>query len=218
MTMLYGNNGAFGTPIDLPADLCGTIVRIIREGWAFALLKKDVKADAREVALNERLRDGMRSAVNSADLPLVVHPGMESRSQPELGVPDGRTDISISSINLFLNIRDHDPHAIIECKRITGSNRRLCRKYVVHGIKRFKRGQYSARHTVGFMVGYLLAGDPSDAIAGINKYLTDQKRSSEHLVPSTTLNGSCVWSSQHHRRHLSLIMLHHTLLGFESSE
>ena len=59
-----------------------------------------------EVELNERLRDGMRAALDPGELPwggtLIVQAGAESRSGPHILRPDGRTDIPILSIEIFV--------------------------------------------------------------------------------------------------------------------
>lgn len=111
--------------------------------------------------MTERLRDGMRSELKSKGHPwgktLVVLPGTESRSDGAVVIPDGRTDIPLMLIEVFLRTQEHDPHAIIECKRIIGSDTHLCREYVVEGVDRFRTGKYGQNHAFGFMVGYPLA-------------------------------------------------------------
>jgi len=83
-----------------------------------------------EVALTERLRDGMRQALKSSpwNQMFVVLAGMESRSSKAVLIPDGRTDIPILMIEIFLRHGVHDPHAIIECKRIAGSDAHLLQR------------------------------------------------------------------------------------------
>lgn len=107
--------------------------------------------------MTERLRDGMRSAVKNASWNLIILPGTESRSKSSVLLPDGRTDIPLMMIEVFSRTQEHDPHAIIECKRIAGSDTHLCREYVVEGIDRFASGKYGENHAVGFMVGYVLS-------------------------------------------------------------
>ncbi len=212
MSLPSDDREVFGTPIDLAAEMTLTILRIVKEGWAFARLESDVTAESNEVPLNERLRDGMRRAVNHAGILLIVAPGSESRSQPQIVVPDGRTDIPIFSIAIFLRIGDHDPHAIIECKRVAGDDTTLCKEYVVNGIDRFRRGQYSARHTTGFMVGFVLAGCATEAAEGINRFLSDSQRLGDRLAPSNLLDAPWVWASRHRRDRVGPIALHHAFL------
>ena len=126
--------------------------------------------------MTERLRDGMRTALSSGELPwtrtLVVLPGTESRSRPEVLRPDGRTDISILWIEIFLRFGEHDPHAIIECKRIAGADSGLCREYVVEGIDRFRTGKYAANHaTEDSWPGISSPATQPAAVQGINQVL-----------------------------------------------
>ena len=204
--------------IDLERDIATTILRTIEDGWGLALLSPDVNTDTGEIKLTERLRDGMRQAVNEGRLPwhatMVVLPGTESRSGPEVLVPDGRTDIPIFWIEIFLRFGEHDPHAIIECKRIDGNNTYLCREYVVEGIDRFRKGKYSGNHSTGFMIGYLIAGDAKVAVTGINKNLNRTSRSDENLKPSDLVTESWVWASRHPRKDTLPIELYHAFLAF----
>ena len=85
----------------------------------------------------------------------------------------------------FKDLEEHDPHAVIECKRIAGTNTHLCREYVVEGIDRFRTGKYGQNHAMGFMAGYLLADTAQDAVQGVNAYLTRASRTPEHLRPAS---------------------------------
>ena len=166
--------------------------------------------------MTERLRDGMRSALNGGELPwgrtMVVLPGTESRSRPDVLRPDGRTDIPILLIRTFLRFGEHDPHAIIECKRIVGDDTHLCREYVVNGIDRFRTGKYARNHSTGFMAGYLIADRISAAVAGINNYLHGKKRDDEHLTRSNLIDEPWVRESRHPRSDTVPIVMHHAFL------
>lgn len=224
MKLPYDVRTAAGRPfIDLGPETAAAILRTIEAGWARASSLPDVNADTGEVKMNERLRDGMRNALAPGGLPwsgtLIVQGGTESRSRPDILVPDGRTDIPILLIEVFVRHGEHDPHAIIECKRIAGDDAGLCRKYVVNGIDRFRRGQYAANHAIGFMAGYLIAGDANAAARGVNGYLNGKRRHgnrasrNENLIPSTLVDGSWAWTSRHPRAETSEIDLHHAFLS-----
>ena len=213
---------AAGRPfIDLGTETATAILRTIKAGWARAFSLPDVNAGAGEVKMNERLRDGMRDALDG--LPwggaLIVQAGTESRSGPDIVVPDGRTDIPIQSIDIFHRFREHDPHAIIECKRIVGTDARLCREYVINGIDRFRTGKYAANHATGFMAGYLIADDANAAAGGVNRYLNTGRANrephrGESLVPSILIDESWAWTSRHPRTGTPEIDLHHAFLSF----
>ena len=208
---------ATGRPfIELAREIVSTILRIVEEGWNVAIAASNVAASDGEVEMTERLRDGMREAANARALGmrLVVLPGTESRSRPDRVRPDGRTDVSILVIEIFLRFGDHDPHAIIECKRIAGSDSRLRREYVVEGIDRFGSGKYGARHATGFMIGYLVAGDAAGAVGGINRVFNARSRSAETLKPSSLVGASWAWQSEHPRGRGEPIELQHAFLAF----
>ena len=207
--------------IDLGPEISVAILRTVEAGWALALKSPDINANAAEVPMTERLRDGMRSALNGGKLPrtMIVLPGTESRSRPDVLLPDGRTDIPILWIEIFLRSGEHDPHAIIECKRIAGDDRDLCRKYVVKGIdNRFRTGKYAGNHAAGFMAGYLIAGDAGAAARGVNRYLnaghgSRAPRCAENLKPSTLVAEPWAWASHHPREAAPAVALHHAFLS-----
>ena len=213
--------------IDLGPETAAAILRTIEAGWARASMAPEVNADAGEVVMTERLRDGMRGALAASGLSwggtMVVLPGTESRSGPDVLRPDGRTDIPIMWIEIFLRFQEHDPHAIIECKRIAGDDARLCREYVVNGIDRFRTGQYAANHAIGFMAGYLIAGDANAAARGVNAYLDSGRthggpRHGETLRLSTLVEEPWAWTSSHPRAEVSEIDLHHEFLSFGGTD
>ena len=204
--------------INLGPDIASTILRTIEAGWVLALQSPNVNTSAGEVEITERLRDGMRQALNcergELSKTMVVLPGTESRSRPKVLIPDGRTDIPILWIEIFFRFGEHDPHAIIECKRIAGDNTGLCREYVVAGIDRFQTGKYSENHSTGFMVGYLIAGDANAAALGVNRYLNSKSCRDETLKLSNLISESWAWGSCHPRTTNSPIELHHAFLAF----
>ena len=143
-----------GASIDLEPDLAIAILRTIHAGW---LSTSTVTPADDEVKITEQLRAAMRRVVNERANPwddgMVILRGSQSLSRPSLARPDGRTDMSILHIGTFNELKDHDPHAIVECKRIAGGNTGLCWKYVHDGIDRFRTGKYGGRHATGFMIG-----------------------------------------------------------------
>jgi hypothetical protein len=206
------------TPIKLGPELAVAILLTMRAGWARALSSPDVRADAEEIPMTERLRDGMREAHRDDPklrrLSMIIAPGTESRSRPELPRPDGRTDIPIFVIKLSVRRGDHDPHAIIECKRIAGDNTRLCREYVIEGIDRFRTGKYGLNHALGFMAGYVLSGNAAAVVARINTYLAETEQ-----LATSDLISDCpeIWRSRHPRAEPNpSINLHHVFLPIAS--
>lgn len=206
--------------INLQHKIVRAILRTVEAGWVHASQWSDVNTDAYEVVMTERLRDGMRDALHGTPWSknMIVLPGTESRSRQKVLLPDGRTDIPILLTKIFSQSGEHDPHAIIECKRIAGNAPRLCREYVVAGIDdRFRTGKYAGNHSTGFMVGYLIAGSASAAVAGINNYLNGKKRGTEHLERSTLIDEPWVWGSSHPRSNTPPIEIHHAFLKIGSA-
>jgi hypothetical protein len=200
--------------IDLFPESVAIIVRTIELGWEIARAHPEVVSTAGEVTMTECLRDGMREALKAHDLPwrkkMIVAPGTESRSQPGLTAPDGRTDIPIFLFPVFEELEEHDPHAIAECKRVCEYDATLAREYVVEGIDRFRTGKYSENHAHGFMIGYLISGTESGAVAKVNKYLEGQSRIGDMLSD----NDGPVWKSTHSRAPSDLsISLNHIMLA-----
>jgi hypothetical protein len=198
--------------IDLVPEITDAILQTIAHGWELANRNQQLKTLATEVPITESLRRGMREALRSQGLPwgksmMIVLPGAESKSTPELLTPDGRTDIPLMFIGVFLESGEHDPHAIIECKRVAEGDVSLIRDYVVEGVDRFRTGKYAANHSRGFMAGYVISGHPVGVVAGINAYLNKKSRSGECL-----LGQGPTWRSEHARKNSNKIELHHSML------
>ena len=205
--------------IELAPEIVAVVLRTVAVGWQQACQTADVNARSGEVLMTERLRDGMRSVLKSRNCPwkntLIVLPGTESRSTTDVVLPDGRTDIPLLLIEVFLRTQEHDPHAIIECKRIAGSDTHLCREYVVEGIDRFATGKYGENHAVGFMVGYVLSGTPAKSADGVNAYLKRVSRTADRLAPGSVYDDAPGWESEHARpKPRSAIRLQHAFLEF----
>lgn len=200
--------------IELAPEVTAAILITLTSGWKRAAASVDVHAGAGEVLITERLRDGMRSTLKLEKFPwaktMAILPGAESRSTAAI-VPDGRTDIPILLIEVFVRTQEHDPHAIIECKRISGSDTHLCREYVVEGIDRFRTGKYGHNHVSGFMAGYVISGTSDEAVSGVNAYLSRVSRKVEHLSLAEACNEP-TWSSKHARPLPPPIVIHHVFL------
>jgi len=217
MRIPYEQSSAVGAGIiELADDVVAVILQTVREGWQIAISSEDVNGAAAEVPMTERLRDGMRSVLRAPNHPwgkvLVILPGTESRSSPDTLLPDGRTDIPILSLHVFLRTQEHDPHAILECKRLSGGNSHLCREYVMEGMDRFCSGKYGRSHAVGFLIGYVIAGSPKEAADRVNCYLQHVSRIAEMLVRTRLVPRLSTWRSVHVRSQSSPIELHHALL------
>ncbi len=156
----------------------------------------------------------MREAADEIEMELAVLPGTESLSRPDMDRPDGRTDIPIFLTEWLSYHKRHDPHAVIECKRVADSRTDLCRAYVAGGIDRFKSGKYGGDHSTGFMIGYIIAGDAQSAVLCINRHLERKSRHDETLKSSDIKGHSWVRKSIHSRESGLSINLYHAFLKF----
>ena len=206
--------------IDIHDERCAAVLQILEAGWERASGAPDVHAGVGEVEITERLRDGMREALAAKTAgwcrKMTVLPGTESSSGPDVPRPDGRTDLPVFFTDVREEYDEHDPHAIVECKRVAGNRADLCREYVVAGIDRFVSGKYAGNHAAGFMAGYLLSGDAAEAAAGVNRYLTGKERRPERLERSTLRDAPWARSSRHPRRApAEPITLHHAFFRLQ---
>ena len=208
---------AGSTPISLGSRVALSILSTVKAAWDRVYSCPDIHDGCSEVTITERLRESMRQVLEAKARPwertMAVLPGTESKSRPDLTRPDGITDIPIWLNERFQEQGVHDPHAIIECKRLSGADARLCRLYVIEGIDRFKSGKYGRDHEVGFMAGYLVAGTATAAAMRVNKYLAKKARNSECLHPSNLVLKCWAWRSSHLRSSGKAdIQLHHAHL------
>ena len=204
--------------IDIQPSRRADILTILDAGWYRASARPEVGPAAREVVLTKCLLTGMQAAVNdgvvSSHKRISVLPGMESFSGGGT-TPAGLMDLAIHLREIRERNRDHGPHAIIECKRVSGNDAALCRLYVVEGIDRFASGKYAEPHAVAFMAGYVLCGSVDAAAERINRYLSDHNRTAECLTACTALSAAWARSSQHPRQPPAApIDLHHAFLKF----
>lgn len=218
MRLPLGQSAAIGrTFIDLNAELTLAIVRTVEAGWPIALARREVTPDADEVTITECLRDAMRVALEHHRFPwrktMIIAPGTESRSRVAMVAPDGRTDIPLFLTSVFARSGEHDPHVILECKRVAEGNADLAREYVKEGIDRFKTGKYGENHRRGFMVGYLVSGSAQRVVDAVNRYLARRSRHAEALVPSAVAVTLAAWESEHPRSNGGAIALHHAMLA-----
>lgn len=218
MTIPFEEPTAIGRPfVDLSQEVATAVLMTIEGGWKIAMTRADANQAANEVALTECLRDGMREALDKGGLPwgrsMIVAAGTESKSRVGLLRPDGLTDIPLYLIHVFVSTGAHDPHAIVECKRVAEGRAALNRAYVVEGIDRFRDGKYASDHRVGFMVGYVIAGSPAAIVEAINAYLDGSGRPDERLSASGLIVSDELWASEHSRPSLSKpIQLHHAMV------
>ena len=215
--------GQGSTEISLGNRVAVAILVTLRAAWDRTLKRSDIHVGCGEVEMTERLRESMRQVLQAREHPwertMVVLPGTESKSRPEMSRPDGLTDIPILLTDIFQEQGVHDPHAIIECKRLSETDASLSRLYVVEGIDRFKSRKYGRDHRVGFMVGYLLMGTAKGVVSQVNRYLQRKDRNTEWLKPSELIRECWAWQSSHPRPQArTKVQIHHAHLFLGKSQ
>lgn len=182
-----------------------TVLKAVVEGWAAATENDLLTANLRERKMTRWLIAGMRRTMQ--DLGVTVARGTET--------PEGNTpDICISFRTLREEEDEHEPHAIVECKRVTENDSKLCARYVCLGMIRFKKGKYSKRRTHGFMVGYLISGARDTAVERINAYLARHWSEADCLQEAELTTSLAVWQSHHSRPAEEPIEVMHQFLAF----
>ena len=195
------------------------IIRVLAAGWNRSAAYPERHAQADEVSITQCLRKGMREELKAGASDwtrrISILRGTETQSRSSPLKPDGLTDISVFLQDIRERYDEHDPHAIIECKRVTEHGATLCRLYVAKGIDRFSTGQYAIKHRKGFMVGYVISGGIPGATAKINRRLSRKNRPKEHLQQSNVVRAPWAWVSRHprHKPHV-VIELHHAFFLF----
>lgn len=192
---------------------------VLSAGWRHAAVLDERNAASDEISLTQCLRKGMITELSTRRdawcKEMTILPGTETQSASSLLKPDGLTDISIHLQDIRERHGEHDPHAIIECKRVSKDDATLCRRYVACGIDRFASGKYAIRHATGFMVGYVISGCVRAAVDKINLRLTRIKRYAERLEESGMTGTAWTCFSRHPRpkAHVA-IELHHAFFVF----
>ena len=191
--------------VDLASGQVLTILGAIANGWRAAIRNHELTPAIVEKKMTRWLIGGMRRCIK--DRGTTIARGTET---PRGNVPD----ICISFRRLREELGEHEPHAVVECKKVAGNDSTLCRRYVRHGIDRFASRKYGARSQYGFMVGYVVAGSAAGCVDGINRYLARHKSESDCLEPDALPTAFPVWLSRHVRKPLSPIEIKHQFLGF----
>lgn len=230
MTIPFSLPAVSRPTINIGDDRRITILCMICHGWERVMAVGDVNSKWKEVPITTRLRQGMLEVVPDKDIWIrrgedshstraTVRPrGSEARE--EVLRPDGKTDIPIAFTSIREELDEHDPHAVVECKRVAENDSELCREYVAEGIRRFVGGskwdpewpKYVESHVFGFMVAYLLSGTTVGAVSAINGRLEEE----EHLRPLSPSPQDWIWASVHRRKiPLGPITLNHVFLHFD---
>jgi hypothetical protein len=131
-------------------------------------------ANAKEDPVSEALCRLLRQSRNRCDLPFRIDSQMVELD-PAAGEDQGRMDIVFSP-----PVPREDIYFCLECKRINVRTAEGIRpyfaEYVQYGMFRFVRGQYAKVVRNGGMLAFVLNGDVTGAIAGVEGNIKDFHR------------------------------------------
>ena len=206
-----------GTPthwVDLLDSMVPDILRLVITTWE---TMRPPSQDSKEDDITIDLCRALRRARTARDLPLQIR-----IQQIVLGtVRDqdlGRLDIAFN----LLAPRE-DIYFCLEAKRLNvvkdGAHRSYASEYVTLGMLRFVSGKYSKTVRHGGMIGYVLDGNVSQAIAKVATNIQSQCSALRmdppgNLLASAVTNDSRVRETQHHRDHESTVFhIHHLFMA-----
>src|SRR6266699_5988853 len=114
---------------------------------------------------------------------------------------------------------DNDRYLAVEAKRLFGKGSSRADEYVEKGVMDFVNAKYGRGHNYGIMLGYILVGPLTKAVAAVDSAMNTRKlQTAEHsaLAPNSSL---CLHPYTHHSIHLqqgtaTLITLVHVFLDF----
>jgi hypothetical protein len=157
---LIGASAAWANLID---TLVPEILELVIATWdAMPSSVRSVREDPTTEALCRLLRQNR----NSGNFPFRIDIQMVELD-PSAGEDQGRLDIAFSP-----PINREDIYFCLECKRLNVVLGRRCRthatEYVIYGMSRFVRGQYSAMVRHGGMLGYVLNGNVNQAVQSVS--------------------------------------------------
>jgi len=154
-----------GSPIewiDLLDSLVPDILALVVDAWE---TMPPPPPNAKEDSISESLCAVLRRSRDRCDLPFRIDSQMVEL-EPTAGEDQGRMDIAFSPL-----VPRESIYFCLECKRINVKDEHGVRpyfsEYVRFGMFRFVRGQYSSAVRNGGMLAFVLDGDVSGAIIGI---------------------------------------------------
>lgn len=169
--MARGSSGRLNRDIRRKAQwsVVVTTLKIVQLAWPAAKADSRVSSTTDEDKITDVLRWKMVDAKRNRKPPSAIRFERESQS-------DRREDDTASGL---IDIRveftwNEETYLTMECKRLTSVGNDLARKYVQNGIVRFSSGKYSAGHSFGIMVGYIVCGNRVACIDRVQKALVKE--------------------------------------------
>lgn len=213
-----------GTPdkwVGLIDDMVPDILELVITTWEEM---PPLESDALEDPTTEELCRCLRQNRNSANLPFRIDI-QQVELDPTAGQGQGRMDIVFSPM-----VPSEDIYFCLECKRLNvitnGKVRAYSNEYVTQGMLRFIRGQYASKVRHGGMLGYVLDGNVSQAIANVRRAIQNNYQAlgmtpqdfamlspGEMRSSSVRPSDSSVRETQHTRQKMPRLTIHHIFVS-----
>ena len=144
-------------------------LRILRDAWPATAADSRISRSSDEDSITDVLRWKMVDAKNRLNpVPEMQFLRETQSDRAELDTPMGLIDIMVSYT------WNESTYLTMECKRISSSDNSLALKYVRNGINRFASGKYSAGHSFGIVVGYVICGNTNGCIERVRSTLSKE--------------------------------------------
>ena len=207
-----------GTPadwVDLLDSMVPGILSLVITTWE---TMQPPSQDSKEDNITNDLCRALRQARAARDLPLQIHT-QQIELDTMLDQDRGRLDIAFNVL-----VPREDIYFCLEAKRLNvvkdGAYRSYASEYVTLGMLRFVSGKYSKTVHHGGMIGYVLDGNVTHAIANIAANIQSQCSALRmdppgSLLTSAVINDdSRVRETHHHRDHESTVFhIHHLFMA-----
>ena len=189
---------------------------ILHDAWPAAAADSQISRGSDEDLITDILRWKMVDAKNRRKPVPEMRFDRESQSdRPERDTQTGLIDIMVSYT------WDESTYLSIECKRIRSSDNSLALQYVQNGINRFAAGKYSAGHSYGVMVGYVICGNSSACIERVRTTLSREPKEETGFDPKFgwqpaegMIGDMPLFQTRHHQaQHGNTIELFHAFVA-----
>lgn len=173
--MSRGSSGRLNRDIRRKAQwsIVVTTLKILQSAWPATVVDHRVTSKAEEDSITDVLRWKMVEAKER----LNPMPRLRFSRESQSDRPQGDTATGLIDIMVSYTWNDR-AYLTMECKRLTSVDNHLARKYVRNGIARFASGKYSAGHSYGIMVGYIICGNTKGCSERVRKTLENEPQSS----------------------------------------
>ena len=199
--MARGSSGRLNRDIRRKAQwsVVVTTLEILQLAWPATNADSRVSTITHEDKITDVLRWKMVEAKRKRKPPSAIRFERETQSdRREDDTACGLIDIKVEYT------WNEETYLTMECKRLTSIGNDLARKYVQNGIVRFASGKYSAGHSFGIMVGYIVCGNRVACIDRVQKALDKEPNANTGLDSDfgwQTDNNSVLGTALHKTLH-----------------